>query len=245
MKENSKALNRRLSDPAFLTKYFVGDGIDIGGAPDPLALYAHLFPLCKQVTTWDIGDGDAQFMPGVADDTYDFVYSSHCLEHIRDPASALKNWIRILRPGGHLIATVPEEDLYEQGVWPPTFNRDHKTTFSIGKIQSWSPVHVSMWDLLGQFRHQVKILKVEEIARTYAFIAERFDHTLTPVTESAIEFICRKLTRQELDSHAHSRYQRMPLEKSLRKYYRQYQIDQRTLKAHAEAQGVFKDSNLE
>ena len=34
---------------------------------------------------------------GVKDETYDFVYSSHTLEHINDIYTALKNWIRILK----------------------------------------------------------------------------------------------------------------------------------------------------
>jgi hypothetical protein len=44
VKECSKAVMRRLREPNFASRYFVGDGLDVGGAPDPLALYAELFP---------------------------------------------------------------------------------------------------------------------------------------------------------------------------------------------------------
>ena len=88
MKECSKAIPRRLAHPNFARRYFVGDGIDIGGASDPLALYAGLFPLIRSVRTWDLDDGDAVHMAGVADGSYDFVHSSHCLEHLTDPAAA-------------------------------------------------------------------------------------------------------------------------------------------------------------
>ena len=128
MKECSKSIQRRLADANFLRSYFVGSGVDIGGKPDPLALYKSLFPLMTDIKTWDWEDGDAQFLEGVEDNTYDFVHSSHCLEHLRNPEEGLKNWFRVIREGGYLIITIPEEDLYEQGVFPSTFNGDHKWT---------------------------------------------------------------------------------------------------------------------
>src|SRR3546814_15547357 len=122
MKECSKSIARRLADPNFAGRYFIGKGIDIGGAPDPLFLYEELFPRMEEVRVWDVADGDGQLMEGVADESYDFVHSSHCLEHLRDPEEGLRNWFRILKPGGQLIVTVPDEDLYEQGIFPHAYN---------------------------------------------------------------------------------------------------------------------------
>ncbi len=53
-----------------------------------------------------------------------------------------------VRPGGHLFFIVPDEDLYEQGVFPSRFNGDHKATFTISKTKSWSPVSVNVLDLV-------------------------------------------------------------------------------------------------
>jgi hypothetical protein len=53
MKECSKSIQRRLADYNFLRRYFVGNGIDIGGKPDPLALYQEFFPLIHSIKTWD------------------------------------------------------------------------------------------------------------------------------------------------------------------------------------------------
>jgi SAM-dependent methyltransferase len=78
---------------------------------------------------------------------FDFVYSSHCLEHMRDPRSALLEWWKLVKPGGHLLFIVPDEDLYEQGVFPSRFNSDHKATFTISKARSWSPVSINVLDL--------------------------------------------------------------------------------------------------
>ena len=83
MKECSKSIPRRLSQPNFINRYFVGDGLDIGGRPDPLVLYRELFRGIRSVRTWDLADGDAQFLRGVPDGAYDFVHSSHCLEHLQ------------------------------------------------------------------------------------------------------------------------------------------------------------------
>ena len=82
-------------------------------------------------------------MPGVADSQFDFVYSSHCLEHMRSVDEALFHWARILRPSGHLYAVVPDYILYEKMTWPSMFNRDHKQSFSplITRNQTQRPNH--------------------------------------------------------------------------------------------------------
>ena len=38
---------------------------------------------------------------------YDFLVSSHCLEHLANPISALKGWRSVLNDGGDLIIVVP------------------------------------------------------------------------------------------------------------------------------------------
>lgn len=121
----------------WFTKYCSGRGVDIGCGDDPV------LPDCDK---WDLPQGDAQYLAGVDDATYDWVYSSHCLEHVHDPSEALRNWWRVLKPGGHLIVMVPDEDLYEQGMWPPAFNVDHKSTWTVWKAQgqSWSPASRNM-----------------------------------------------------------------------------------------------------
>ena len=127
------SMQRRAHDSRFATRYFVGHGLDVGGGHDSLALYVELFPLIRNVVIYDAPQGDAQKLDNVDDACFDFLFSSHCLEHVRDPAEALANWIRVIKPGGHLVISVPDEDLYEQGVWPSTFNGDHKLTFTLSQ----------------------------------------------------------------------------------------------------------------
>lgn len=112
-----------------------GQGIDIGCGPDPVMPDARPF---------DVGDGDANHISRHVHEQFDYVYSSHCLEHMHEPRQVLREWWGLVRPGGYLFVAVPDEDLYEQGFWPPRFNTDHKATFTIHKRRSWSPVSVNL-----------------------------------------------------------------------------------------------------
>jgi SAM-dependent methyltransferase len=229
MKECSKSIIRRMHNPNFMRFYFCGDGIDIGGAPDPLYLYRELFPLMQSVICWDLNDGDAQFMNGVTDQTYDFVHSSHCLEHLNNPREALINWLRILKPGGHLVVTVPDEDMYEQGIYPSTFNNDHKHTFTIYKSNSWSPVSINLLQLLSSIDGDIDLRAIQVIDFAYRYELPRFDQTLTPVAESAIEFVVRKRLMTERDNGGRLIDKRQPSNDFLR-HLNQYRDDQQTLR---------------
>src|SRR3569833_417437 len=43
-------------------------------------------------------------------DTCDFVLSSHMLEHSANPLKALREWLRVLKPGGTLLLVLPHRD---------------------------------------------------------------------------------------------------------------------------------------
>lgn len=199
MHEASKALMRRLHDNRFSTRYFVGDGIDIGCGPDSIAQYAEQFPLMRTVKNWDLADGDAQFLETVADNSLDFVHSSHCLEHMHDPKQALHHWLRVLKPSGHMVIIVPDEDLYEQGIFPSTNNGDHKWTFTMHKSRSWSKKSINIFDLLATHSVTAQTIKIELLDATFRYMAHRFDQTRTPVGECAIEFVMRKLPQIEVE----------------------------------------------
>ena len=199
MHETSKSIIRFLHDTRYATRYFIADGIDIGAGEDFLGQYSELFPLMRSCKHWDLRDGNAEILETVHDQTYNFVYSSHCLEHIQNPRNAIKNWLRVLRHGGHLIVVVPDEDMYEQGVFPSTWNDDHKWTFTTCKRESWSPKSLNISDLASEFSDISHLLKLEHLDGTFRYgIDHRFDQTMTPVAECAIELILRKRTEQDV-----------------------------------------------
>jgi len=53
---------------------------------------------------------DATDLTGIEDDKYEFVLSSHCLEHVANPIKALKEWNRVLKLNGVIILVLPEPE---------------------------------------------------------------------------------------------------------------------------------------
>jgi len=49
----------------------------------------------------------------VADNTFDYVYTSHLIEDIPDTKKGLQEFIRVLKPGGNLILVFPDQPKYE------------------------------------------------------------------------------------------------------------------------------------
>jgi SAM-dependent methyltransferase len=54
--------------------------------------------------------GEASDLSNVEAHSYDFVLSCHSLEHVANPLKALREWERILKPGGFLILAVPNKE---------------------------------------------------------------------------------------------------------------------------------------
>lgn len=188
MRETSKCYQARLQRGDF-EKYLKGDGIDIGSGPDPLRVPS------GTVRTWDLQDGDAQKMAGVPDNTYNFVYSSHCLEHMRDVPESLSNWVRILKPGGWLYVVIPDYILYEKMTWPSRFNADHKQSFS-NQITRSAVVRPNHWHVDQDLIPLLKGLGLEEIQwavefRGFNFNAGYMDQTLFEAV-AQIYFVGRK-----------------------------------------------------
>lgn len=61
------------------------------------------------------------------DTKVDYIYSSHCLEHLPDWISALDYWTSKLKVGGVLFLYLPH---YNQEYWRPWNNRKHLHIFT-------------------------------------------------------------------------------------------------------------------
>lgn len=121
----------KLRGPEFLERYFSGRVLDIGSGN--AMVVPHAEPFDKQ-------HGDANRIDELREPgAYDAVHSSHSLEHMQDPEDAIRRWWRLVKPGGHLVIVVPEEDLYEQGNWPSLFQEEHTCTFRLDRETTWSP----------------------------------------------------------------------------------------------------------
>ncbi len=78
---------------------------------------------CPQDT---VRRGAGESLP-FADDSFDIVYSSNVLEHVRDPEAVFAEGLRVLRPGGHLCFVVPNYGSWWEGhygiLWIPHLPR--------------------------------------------------------------------------------------------------------------------------
>lgn len=103
-----------------LAKYCQGNGIDVGYggiAITPNTINLDL-PEKKQH-----GGNDPQHLFGngkelywFKDEVLDYVYSSHLLENFYIPEmhEFLKEWFRVLKPGGLIILYLPDQKVYEE-----------------------------------------------------------------------------------------------------------------------------------
>lgn len=124
MNETSKSHYARLRNGDY--EILHGHVLDIGCGPDPLKL-----PPPSTVRGWDLEDGDAQYLEGLKDGSFDAVFSSHCLEHMVDVPTALSNWSRVCKEGGYVYVVVPSWTAYERMQWPSPYNPDHKSSFDL------------------------------------------------------------------------------------------------------------------
>lgn len=87
-----------------------GNGLDVGAGKWPLE---ESIPVDLQ------NGGDAMSLP---EGQFDYVFSSHCLEHLKNPVAAIEHWKTRIRPGGVLFLYLPHPDME---YWLPQNNRKH------------------------------------------------------------------------------------------------------------------------
>lgn len=170
--EASKAMERRSVEE--YGKYFTGYGIDVGSGPDGIGRWNHKFKGITKVKHWDMPDGDAQYLASVPDNEFDFLHSSHCLEHMRQWDIALFHWARVVKPNGYLVITIPDWVLYEHRKWPSRFNSDHKWAFSLTESSLRAPViWLTPW----------KLEDVGFIVHKLWLVEDRFDPNLPDMVD--------------------------------------------------------------
>ena len=120
--------------------YLKGKGLDVGCGiekilPDAIGIdsgadYGETRE--KERHAWD-DKRDAHDLSGY--ENMDYVFSSHCLEHLDDWEKALKEWCRVLRPGGTLFLYLPWAEAFF--MHSKEFRPGHKHDFSPDKIASF------------------------------------------------------------------------------------------------------------
>lgn len=105
---------------------------------------------------------EATDLHGVPDAAYDFVLSSHCLEHVANPLAALAEWRRVVRPGGALVLLLPD----------PTRTFDHRRP-----LTTLAHLQADLANCTGEddLTHLAEILSLHDLRRDpWAGDAEAF-----------------------------------------------------------------------
>jgi SAM-dependent methyltransferase len=103
----------------FAKHFCKGNGIDIGCNKTEWA-----FPGAKGI---DLNFDDPWNAFNLPDEKYDYIFSSHCLEHLNHWVEALDYWTNHLKEdGGVLFLYLPH---YDQEYWRPWNNRKHIHVF--------------------------------------------------------------------------------------------------------------------
>lgn len=101
---------------ARLAAYCTGYGLDVGFGGDPITPSA--IRMDQPAPYTNVGaypvqlGGDATRLHWFADGTLDYLYSSHVLEDFQDTESILREWLRVLKPGGRLVIFCPDEQRF-------------------------------------------------------------------------------------------------------------------------------------
>jgi SAM-dependent methyltransferase len=128
-------------------RYFKGkNGIEIGG---PSAVFSREIPIYQAIKTLDgcnfssktiwegnISEGknfnyfenrigyqyicEASNLQAIPNENYDFLISSHCLEHCANTLKTFKEWLRVLKKGGAIMLILPDKKY--------TFDHDRPVT---------------------------------------------------------------------------------------------------------------------
>jgi len=135
MSETKGCMNRREKE-GFFEKYINNrKGIDIGCGR--LYGYHENNKIHGDAIAHDKDICDAHYMNVYDDLQFDYTYSSHVLEHLEKPETAIKNWYRITKTGGFIIIAVPSKFRYEKKSNPPSrWNGDHKRFYTCASLLS-------------------------------------------------------------------------------------------------------------
>ncbi len=113
--------------------YCCGNGLDIGYGGDPVVPTAITIDLPPPYIP-HLGRhpqnlrGDGANLHWFRDGVLDYVYSSHLIEDFPETAPVLKEWLRVVKPGGYLILVAPVEKIYREHcrTTGQEYNTNHK-----------------------------------------------------------------------------------------------------------------------
>lgn len=110
----------------FATRFLSGEGLEIGGLHQPLAMPAHarvryvdrmrtedLRREYVELAEWDLVEvdvvDDGEKLETIPPESQDFIVANHFLEHCQNPIGTIETHLGKLKPGGVLFYAVPDK----------------------------------------------------------------------------------------------------------------------------------------
>lgn len=124
--ETSKATERRMGNRSFWDSVFGLQVLDVGPGDDKLEWGD------ASVTPFDKQHGDAHIVDSCFEpESFSCIHGSQVMEHLKNPTDFINRCLKIVKPGGWIVMTVPCVDHYERCIMPSRFNPEHQTTWSL------------------------------------------------------------------------------------------------------------------
>lgn len=154
-------LRQYLGRLTVIDRHLRGRGLEIGALQDPMPLpkgasaryvdiattdelrAIHPWKARRHLVHVDVVD-DGERLATVADRSQDFVAANHFFEHCEDPIGTLRNLLRVVRPGGVVYLSVPDQRHMFDCDRPATtlehLVRDHEQGPAVSRAQHYDEV---------------------------------------------------------------------------------------------------------
>ena len=110
-------------------KYTEGNGLDLGAGQGKIRLEALGIDFGSNGIAWV---GDVTDLHWFKDNVLDYVFSSHCLEHVIDDSAVLREWMRAIKPGGYIILYLPDDEEFDNTEM--VANGEHKHVYTLTSL---------------------------------------------------------------------------------------------------------------
>lgn len=168
------------------TKWCRRLGVEIGAFKNPIPgikpIYVDKFDSYANEPTNAQYFGEATELP-FADESLDYVASSHVLEHTANPVKALCEWYRVLKPGGVVYMVVPDKEFTFDFSREPT-DSAHMIDDYLNDVDDTDPTHIDDfvygidWSEFSPGDSPEEALeKRDELAQSYRLATSRKDIT--------------------------------------------------------------------
>ena len=203
-----RASRARYQRSLLVQKYCRGHGAEIGALQQPMLVplgarttYIDLHPSAywrslpgnaavKIVEPQIVDDGAT--LNSVADGLFDYLIAAHVLEHVEDPISALKTWVRVVKPGGHIIIAVPDKRFCGEEMRPTTtvdhFIRDHEEGPQVSAEEHYRDFGSNLKSLSGAELDSY-VAAAEPMIHFHTFTLTSFVRLLSAIEDIGFELV--------------------------------------------------------